>query len=378
MGNQQNSIVLNGKLYDAVTGSLIHEPAAKPQAHQPKIHRKKTGLVMDGVVHKAPKVHKAKKVHAQPKAHNTASQHAAAKPVRNHTAAHAQRHKPQRAATLMRQSVRKPAHAQHHKAEKPAHIHDERTSKRLERAQAVQKSQHIQRFPQHNATHQPAAKKAAPAKVAPVHKTVHQTAHQTHAAPAHPPAPVSESERLVTNALKHARAHEANQPFAKKPKKRLAHKLGFKRRTANMAMGALAALLLVGFFVYQNIPNLSMRLASNRAGFNAQLPDYQPSGFSQDNLVTYSPGKVSVSFHSNSDDRRFNLTQQVSNWNSEALADNYLAANDKPYQTYQEQGKTIYIYDNSSATWVNGGVWYQIEGKSSLTSDQLLKIASSI
>lgn len=142
--------------------------------------------------------------------------------------------------------------------------------------------------------------------------------------------------------------------------------------------GGLAALLLTGFFVYQNIPNLSMRVASTRAGFSAQLPGYKPAGFSQEKLVSYAPGKVTVSFRSNSDERQFQLTQQSSNWNSQALADNYLAKADKQYQTFQASGKTIYIYDNSSATWVNGGVWYQIEGQSDLSSDQLLKIANSI
>jgi hypothetical protein len=220
--------------------------------------------------------------------------------------------------------------------------------------------------------HAAIAVEAAPARHHP------KPAH--HSGPSHQPAviPLSESEKLVTAALRNARSHEANQPFAKKPKKRLSHKLGFKRHTANLAMGALAALLLVGFFVYQNVPNLSMRLASTRAGFNAQLPGYQPSGFSQEKLVSYSPGKITVNFHSNSDDRAFQLTQQVSNWNSQALADNYLAKNGKQYQTLESGGKTIYIYNGDSATWVNGGVWYQIEGQSSLSSDQILKIANSI
>lgn len=361
MGNKQTSIVLNGKLYDAVTGTLIHAPAPS-SAPKPRVE-KKSGLVMDGFVRQPAKKHKKSAVkHAPaPKATHT-----------NHHPTHTQPHKPQRAATLMRSAVSKPVKASHHKPEpSPSqHIHDERTAARLERAQAVPKSQLIHKFPRSHAAQRSVTKKHSPVAVT--------------AAPAEPPlqhhspAPLSASETLVTNALKHATAHEANHPYAKKPKKRMAHSLGFKRHTANLAMGGLAILILAGFFTYQNIPNLSLQLASNRAGFQAHMPHYQPSGFSQDNLVTYGPGKVTISFTSNSDDRQFQLTQQVSNWNSQSLATNYLGTNNKQYQTYQAGGKTVYIYDNANATWVNGGVWYQIEGKSSLTSDQLLKIASSI
>lgn len=150
------------------------------------------------------------------------------------------------------------------------------------------------------------------------------------------------------------------------------------QRTGRLAAASLAVLVLIGFFVYQNVPSLSMRLAASRAGVDAQLPGYAPAGFSQDKLVSYSPGKVTINFHSNTDSREFKLVQQVSNWNSQALADNFLAAKSKQYQTYQASGKTIYIFDGSNATWVNGGVWYQIEGHSSLSSDQILKIANSI
>lgn len=351
MGNKQNSIVLNGKLYDARTGALIHAPHTTPK---PKVKiRKNKGLVMDSVT-------SPKRRHTPPA------------PVHHqvhHAPAHTARHKPQRAHTLMRSVVSKPKPTRHKTS---TNLHNERTNKRLERAQAVPKSHHIQRFPASHATQQSATKTLAPITVHADPKPPH------HVAPVVAPKPVSESERLVTNALRHATAHEANHPFAKKPKRRLSHKLGFKRHTANIAMGGLAILLLAGFFAYQNIPSLSMQVASTRAGFNAEQPDYKPSGFTQNSLVTYSPGKVTISFHSNSDDRQFQLTQQVSNWNSQALASNYLAVNNKDYQTYQAGGKTVYIYDDDNATWVNGGVWYQIEGESSLTSEQLLKIANSI
>ena len=74
----------------------------------------------------------------------------------------------------------------------------------------------------------------------------------------------------------------------------------------------------------------------------------------------------------------FGLNQKASSWNSSALLDNFIQPKGKTYQTYQEQGKTIYIYDKASASWVSGGVWYQVTGNSSLNNDQLLSIANSL
>jgi hypothetical protein len=121
-----------------------------------------------------------------------------------------------------------------------------------------------------------------------------------------------------------------------------------------------------------------MKVAAARAGFSASMPGYSPSGFAFKGPVQYSAGQVVVSFKSNTDDRNFKLTQQTSSWSSDSLLNNYVAAGGKEYQTYQDRGRTIYIYDGSNATWVNGGVWYQIEGNADLSSDQLVRIASSL
>jgi len=108
------------------------------------------------------------------------------------------------------------------------------------------------------------------------------------------------------------------------------------------------------------------------------MPSYKPGGFALSGPITYSTGKISVSYQSNSDNRSYRVTQSNSAWNSETLLDNFVAVNRRAYQTFQDRGKTIYIYDGSNATWVDRGVWYQIEGASSLSSDQLLRIANSL
>jgi hypothetical protein len=94
--------------------------------------------------------------------------------------------------------------------------------------------------------------------------------------------------------------------------------------------------------------------------------------------IQYKPGEVTINYKTHSDDRGFNVVQKNSSWNSETLLDNFVSATNKPYQTFQSNGRTIYIYDGNKATWVDGGIWYSIDGQSNLNSDQLLRIAASL
>jgi hypothetical protein len=121
-----------------------------------------------------------------------------------------------------------------------------------------------------------------------------------------------------------------------------------------------------------------MRIAAARAGFDASMPAYKPAGFSFKGPINYSAGQVVVSFNSNTDDRQYSVKQQESSWNSDALLSNFVVANNSQYQTYIDRGRTLYIYDGSNATWVDNGVWYQVEGPSDMTTDQLVRIAASI
>jgi hypothetical protein len=185
------------------------------------------------------------------------------------------------------------------------------------------------------------------------------------------PAPLTHSQSILAKGLQDANSH------LQKPVK--SHRKTSKRkRLMSLTAASLAMVLLAGFFAFQNVPNLTMRYAAARAGVRASLPGYQPSGFAFNDHIQYSPGAITISFKSNTDDRTFNITQKSSNWNSEALKNNYVATTGDSVQTYEDKGRTIYLYGDSNATWVNGGVWYNIEGASRLSSDQLIKIATSM
>lgn len=126
------------------------------------------------------------------------------------------------------------------------------------------------------------------------------------------------------------------------------------------------------------MPNISLRYAVARSGVAANLPGYQPAGFALNSRIKYNPGQVVLSYQSNSDDRNYTITQSESNWNSDTLMSNYVATKTEQPQRYEDKGRTIYLYGESNATLVSNGVWYDIKGDAKLTSDQLIRIATSL
>lgn len=200
------------------------------------------------------------------------------------------------------------------------------------------------------------------------HPAVHHQAAHTPAKAANP----------FQTAIEQADSH--TQPRLKKAKvhHRVAKKLHVSPRLVSFAAVTLMVLGVGGVLAYQNYPELSMRVAATRAGFGASLPSYQPAGFAMAGAIKYAPGEVTLNYKSHTDERSFDVIQKNSGWDSAALLENYVVPTGKPYQTFQSGGRTIYIYDSNKATWVDGGVWYNIDGKTNLSSDQLLRIANSL
>lgn len=400
-----NVIELNGKKYDALTGALLDvvaQPSHSTYVKQLAVHPRPGHGSVDGMVGSQASKHHA---HAAKKA-----------PAGAHKAISVAHHQPERSKTLMRHAVKPPAIKQKtatktlapmHKtlpaklAVKPKLSSDVIDPSRNKRAQVANRSQMVQRFnsaapagisqnqPQHHATPaQPAA------KTPPV---IHHQA-QTHAQPrprhggaldirrpaaaARPAAPHRQTSQqqgkaLFENALAHASSHEQPRPHESGAQK---VRRGAKKRSKLLSLSAAAAifLLLAGFVAYQSRASIQLELASAKAGFNVSTPLYKPNGFSLGKL-SYSPGTATLAYTNSSSNQSFSLTQKESNWDSQTLLDNYVATAGKGYQGFQSNGRTVYVYgDGSDATWVNGGIWYQIHTDSKLEADQLVKIAASM
>lgn len=183
---------------------------------------------------------------------------------------------------------------------------------------------------------------------------------------------------ILENGLRNAQSHKQTLDSDQIKSVKKSKKKPLFTKVISYGAGALAILLLAGFIGFQNIPNISMRYAAARSGISASLPGYQPSGFSMSHKIQYNPGQITISYASNSDNRGFSITQRKSSWNSDSLMSSYVATKTDQPQKIVDKGRTIFLYGENSATWVNGGIWYDIAGNSQLNKDQLIRIASSM
>lgn len=362
-----NTIEINGKLYDAKTGKPIdspHKASATPLA-------KKRPQLVDGF-HSVPAQKRSITVqHTTPKQPSENKVSKTPQPTkRTHTTAPKAASKPKQSATLHRKAVRRPTIQSEATASAPKKVAStakkHADSARTERAMLVHKSTVISHFGQSTAV-----TPSVHVETAPLTKHIVSTHHAE-------PMPVSPTgtqtkERLIQQAVEKAVSGAHEKKPRTKVKRSAASK--FTRYASTFAV----VTLLGGYVAYLNIPSISMKVAASRAGFAASLPSYTPGGYSLNGPIAYTPGQVTVDFHANTDDRSFSIKQQPTTWDSVALLENFVTKQGKSYLTYQDRGLTIYIYNGSSAAWVNGGKMYSLEGKNSqLDTDQLLKLATSM
>jgi len=187
----------------------------------------------------------------------------------------------------------------------------------------------------------------------------------------HPRHYVSEAAK-VSKATKDA-------PVAEAARASIFDLLRLNNKLAPIVASSIACLVIVGYLTYLNVPNLAMRVAANRAGFDASMPAFTPNGYAFAGPIAYDSGQVTVDFRNNNESNKsYSLSQRKSAWNSQSLVENVVEKEDNDYITFENRGLTIYVYD-SKATWVNGGVWYTINAESSqLNTDQIVRIASSL
>jgi len=153
----------------------------------------------------------------------------------------------------------------------------------------------------------------------------------------------------------------------------------WKKRKLFIAVAmSVASIALLGYLVYLNLPDLSVRVAALQSGIDSAYPSYVPKGYKMDGLVAENSGKVTITF-AKQDGQSFNLIQEKSSWDSVALHAQFVASEwGDSYSTIKEQGLTIYVSE-SSAVWVNGGIFYHIDDLTkSLTKQELRDIAISL
>lgn len=389
----KTTIEINGRIYDAQTGKIVstsHENKLADRQNAKKIapmQPLQRGIIMDGV-NKRP-------VH-QPSTRR--SNLTAVKP--SHLAN-------QKSQTLNRKAVKKPVtpkavpYVHSTSANIPSKVEHSATGRgmllkrvpdvKLTRALHAKKSNLVSKFgkPTHQKPTIAPHIAVQPAPVATPSDATHATPHHnlqnqvavatTQPTPTTHQASPPAKKFVFEDHIKQANSHLLKPVKKESRRKRILRSMKVSPKVVSAAAAVFALTLLGGFFAYQNIPAVSMRIAASKAGFPASLPSSIPAGYSFNGPVEVNEQVVSLKYDSNSDDRNFIITQKPTNWSSEALLTNYLLDSQFRYQVYKDKGLTIYVYDGSNATWVDKGVWYNVNGdEGSLSSEQLLELASSI
>jgi hypothetical protein len=381
VANKNNIIVLNGNRYDAASGTIVGA-AAKTASGQPRL--------VDNFVRSADTPAKKGHIHAAKKLASTN-----AKNTRTHrVAAQSVSPKPQSAKTLMRSAVKKPVdlYGPHIKTQAPvgtsivvttpkSSLHKTASQSidaaRMLRSKQVTKPAAIQRFTSPDSgvfggsvfSSQVASPATQHQQIQPSYNSVPVSKEPM---PVYQPKP---SQNIFERALADSKSHE--QTFHGSVSTKVHSK---KRQHAGFAALMIAVLVLAGFVAYINAPALSMSVASARAGFHATVPGYLPPGFSAQKL-TYVTDSVSTQYKSNTDNRNFIIVQKSSDWDSNALLSNFVTVSNLSYQTYQTSetnGRTVYVYGDGNATWVDGGIWYTVMSNGSLPTRQLIDIAAGL
>lgn len=185
-------------------------------------------------------------------------------------------------------------------------------------------------------------------------------------------------QQAIQKALADAAANNQSHTIQNDEKEQT-KKLGFGFGRIVLALScATIAVLAIVYFINTNMPDFSLRVAAMQTGISASYPGYVPRGYSV-SAITSENKKIVLDFKNNADNSTFTLTEESSSWDSNALLNNYVrgAYGDK-YKTIKEQGLTIFVSD-SNATWVNGGVVYNITANNgTLTNKQICAIATSL
>ena len=340
----KNTIVINGKVYDTVTGLPVAMPAAPKRSttSSPSTHTGPSTI---------------------PKKHH--------KPATSHHHAAAAHPRLQRSHTLRRDVVKKPAG--NPKATAGSLRHKPSTT--------VDQSPHIKHFAPHpqsfgrRADIMPIksrqAKPAVSSIVAQKHRIV-----ASHSAPVVKPAALSSrsvKEQVTAQRMTHA-VTTHGQPHTTK-KRGL---FSARPRALSVASAMITVMVLGGYLTYLNMPGLSVRVAASQAGIAANYPDYRPDGYRFSGPVAFAEGQVAMKFQSNGNNASYTVTQQKSAWDSQAVHDNLVASTaGEDYVTNSQQGLTIYTFKNNAA-WVNRGILFTVTGNAPLSNEQLLRIAGSM
>lgn len=180
-------------------------------------------------------------------------------------------------------------------------------------------------------------------------------------------------DRAIQQALRSVATMQTQPP-------EIAEKKSSKGKKFALAFSCSAiAVAVLGLLVYVNMPNISVQVAAIQSGISDPYPKYIPQEYSLKSATSEQDGKIILEFN-NAENSSFNLSEEKTSWDSTALLNNYVKKEWKDkYSTLREQGVTIYVSENGSACWVNGGILYKLQPNGNMLSKkQIRDIATSL
>ncbi|MCA9330045.1 DUF4367 domain-containing protein [Candidatus Saccharibacteria bacterium] len=373
MGVKENTITINGRVYDAKTGKPVSIKSTNTASASVKVIKPTKVL---------PKIQKATTTDNKQvsMAQSTNIKKVAIRTTG--TVSSAMHRRTERTKTLSRATVKKPAQTKTARTisgtiKQPSKIVVHSKGKEIIKPKpTIVRSNRINHFSKTSVT--VVHKTNIPVVNAPRQKVKHTTKLKSYDISNTPPMPQQKttqyqiknlpiSDNIFNQALRSATSHKNT------------HKIPTKNnRLGKIGLIGLSVLILGVFFSYQNAPRIALHKAKTTIGFDAKIPNYNPAGFRRIGPVQYQRGMVVLNFQSNSDDRQYAVTQTSTDIDNADIPSKYLDGVSKDYQTTNVKGQTVYIYNNSRATWINQGVWYTIDGNANLGKDQLVNIVASI
>jgi hypothetical protein len=346
VAKRNTSIRINGKHYDALTGVLLSDTPLEPVHHRPA---KSIDGVVSNTVHHRPVIIKP----VQAETRLTTPVKSPTKPTGKKihvAAAHTKAHVAKPSATLMRTAVAKP---------QPASL--KRRAKVQGSTLATAKKMPVAKVTPKASVYRVNAERLARATQIDISPKISRFAYGVATA-----APAAAQEALT--ALNQAIAI----PQAAAPQ-RVVYR-------PDVSAGAVAVLAIAGFFGMQNLDTIQFKVASRQAGFSATMPSYRPVGFTVDSVRAYN-GYVGLKYVADAIDgaSSYAITEKPSNWNSATLLTNIQAnSNTASYRVVEKAGRTVYLYGNNQAAWVNNGILYQLVSTSELGNHEVGQIAASM
>lgn len=346
--NKPNTVSVNGKLYDPITGM----PLAKKATQRPVAAASKPAA--SAASKPAAKAAPLAAAPAAPRRQTARSVHATA----------------QRSSTLRRTSLKKPDIKPATKATSAPLAAKPATARNT----AATKHPEVSKFSRSTGA-KPAAKttstKNKSADIAPRQHPHTAKAGRLKALKGKRSASATPTAREIKEA-EITKAMAAGAPKDKRKKQR-------RKQSRLMRYGTIAAgaLMIIAMLAWLNLPALSVRYANFQSGVDAAYPHFVPEGYRLTLPLDTDNNRVALTFASRQTDESFTLSQEKSSWDSQAVRSMVNDESDGKFLTTQDRGLTIYTY-NGNAAWVNKGILYKITGNAQLSSDTIVRITNGL